>query len=140
MLTPHSRAITAAWIVLTVVASGCGGAYRASQVQTIPLEQREKVIYKNFWLKASVGVLTTESEVQEGFLKAKLKLKNMTSSLINAEIKVKFLDQGGYELNDTWGWTPLPLESGEIKSIQRTAPSKGATDYRVLIKLAGEED
>ncbi len=128
-----------AFVFLGLAATGCGGAYRASQVETIPLEQREKVVYKNFWLKASVGVLATESEMQDGFLKAKVKFKNMTSSLINAEIKVKFLDRSGYELDDTWGWSPLPLESGEIKGVQRTAPSKSAVDYRILVKLAGDE-
>jgi uncharacterized protein YcfL len=119
---------------------GCGGTYRASKVETIPLEQREKIIVKNFWLKSNVGVLSLDNENQDGFLKAKVKLKNLTSSLVNAEIKVKFLDKDGYELNETWGWEPLPLESGEIKSFQKVAPSKSAVDFRVLLKLADEEE
>jgi hypothetical protein len=127
-------------VALGVLVLGCGGTYRATGVSTVPLEQREKVVYKNFWLKATVGVLSTDSEIQEGFLKAKLQLKNMTSSLVNAEIKVKFLDKTGYEIEDGWGWAPLPLESGEIRSFQRISTSKAAADYRVLLKLAGDED
>jgi len=132
--------ITLMLLFLGLIALGCGGAYRASKVESVPLEQSEKVIYKNFWLKTTVGVLETESENQDGFLRAKVKLKNLTSSLVNAELKIKFLDKDGYELNPNWGWEPLPLESGEIKSFQKIAPTKTAVDYRIVIKLASDED
>lgn len=124
--------------IATIV--GCGGAYKASEVYSIPLEQREKIIYKSFWLKVNVGILSIDQEYNEGFLKAKVKFKNLTSSLVNAELKIKFLDREGYELNETWGWSPFPLESGEIKSYQQIAPSNNAVDYRILLKLASDKD
>ncbi|MBA4311147.1 MAG: hypothetical protein C0417_00805 [Chlorobiaceae bacterium] len=132
--------ISIIFIFISLIVFGCGGTYRASKVDSTPLEQSEKIIYKNFWLKTTVGVLEIWDENQDGFLRAKVKLKNLTSSLVNAELKIKFLDKDGFELNPNWGWEPFPLESGEIKSFQKIAPSKNAVDFKIILKLASDED
>jgi len=116
---------------------GCGGAYRSTQPSRPALEDTEKVIYKNLDLKASVGVLDISQDQVNGLLRARCRLKNLTGKTINAEIKIKFRDAQGYEMDDTAPWTPLPLESGEIRSFEQITSTTEAVDFRIVIQRAG---
>jgi len=125
---------------MSILVLGCGGVYRSSQVSHATLEEREHVIYKNITLKASVAVINHESIWTGKLMKVRARLKNMLSRQVNAEVKIKFLDSSGYEIIDNWGWQPLIMESGEITTLERIAPSPQANDYRIVIQLAGIGD
>jgi uncharacterized protein YcfL len=122
---------------LCAVALGCGGTYRATTPTRPALEDTEKVIYKNLDLKASVGVLDIGEDDVNGMLRARCRIKNLTGKTINAEIKIKFRDAEGYELNGAAPWTPLPLDSGEIRSFEQIASNPDAVDFRIVIQRAG---
>lgn len=123
-------------LVLVFLLVGCGGAYKASKVNRIPLEETETVIYQDFWLKTNVGIMTVGAQNQNGLLKPRVRLKNLTNKQVDAEIRVKFLDRQGFELDDDMGWDPLPLEPGEIATYSKTALSKEARKYKFILKLA----
>lgn len=131
-------AVSSAMIVIFLV--GCGGSYRASHMRNTALEEEEHIIYRNVTLKASVAVMDHSMEQIGDLMKVKARFKNTMGKQINAEIKVKFLDQSGYEIADNWGWQPFPLEKGEIKEFERIAPTKTAVDYRIFIQLASTND
>ena len=124
-------------LVFCAIIIGCGGAYRATKINHPILEEREYIIYKNVSLKASIAVIEHESIEIGNLIKVRAKFKNMLAKQVNAEVKIKFLDLSGYEINDNWGWQPLIMESGEIKILERIATSPKACDYRILIQLAG---
>lgn len=121
----------------SIIISSCGGIYRSSHISHTTLEESEHVIYKNITLKASIAVIDHESIWIGKLMKVRSKFKNMLAKQVNAEVKIKFLDSSGYEIKDSWGWQPLIMESGEIKVLERIAPSPQANDYRILIQLAG---
>lgn len=123
-------------IVTNMFLLSCGGAYRASTVNRVPLEETNTVVYQDIWLKATVGIMRVDAQNKNGYLMPRLRLKNLTNKQVDAEILVKFLDSEGYELDDT-GWDPLPFEPGEIKSYSKIAINKDARDYRFILKTAG---
>ncbi len=142
MVTGQFRAFRSLWLLFLVaalcaIALGCGGTYRATQPTRPALEDTEVVIYKNLDLKQSVGVLDIGQDEVNGMLRARCRLKNLTGKTINAEIKIKFRDAAGYELDDPAPWTPLPLESGEIRSFEQIASNPDAVDFRIVIQRAG---
>jgi uncharacterized protein YcfL len=125
------------FVILCLVIPGCGGTYRATRPSRPALEDTEQVVYKNLDLKASVGVLDISQDTVNGLVRARCRLKNLTGKTINAEIKIKFRDAQGYEMDDAAPWTPLPLESGEIKSFEQIASDPNAVDFRIVIQRAG---
>jgi uncharacterized protein YcfL len=120
-----------------LTALGCGGTYRASHPAQQPMEETERIVYKNLDLKASVGVLDMSEARMGNMLQARLKLKNMMGKTINAEIKIKWVDKDGYEVGNPAPWTPLTLESGEVRSFEQVASSDRATSFNVIIQRAG---
>lgn len=128
------RALIAIGIICCLL--GCGSTYHAKGLSRPPLEETDVVIYKNIDLKLSVGIVDVTKDYVNGLLRARLRIKNLTGKTINTEIKVKFRDSHGFELNET-PWTPLPLQSGEIHSFEQVASSKEAVDFRVVIQRAG---
>jgi hypothetical protein len=120
-----------------LVVAGCGGTYRASRPARQPMEETERIVYKNLDLKASVGVLDMSEARAGNMLQARLKLKNMVGKTINAEIKIKFVDKDGYELGNPAPWQPLILESGEVRSFEQVASSDRAVSFNVIIQRAG---
>jgi hypothetical protein len=125
-------------VLLVLVVAGCGGAYKATQPSRPTLEDTEKIIYKDLDLKYSVGVIDISQDYVNGLLRARCRLKNLTGKTINAEIKIKFRDAQDYELGDP-PWTPLPLESSEIRSFEQIATSTDAVDFRIIIQRAGSK-
>ena len=121
----------------TLFLLSCGGAYRASTVNRVPLEETNVVVYQDIWLKATVGIMQVDAQNKNGYLMPRIRLKNLTNKQVDAEIFVKFLDGEGFELNDT-GWDPLPFEPGEIKTYSKIAMNKNARDYRFILKTAGD--
>lgn len=130
------------WLVLSVlvalVLTGCGGAYKATQPSRPSLEETEKIIYKDLDLKYSVGVVDVSQDYVNGLLRARCRLRNLTGDLVNAEIKIKFRDAQDYELGDP-AWTPLPLESSETRSFEQIATTRDAVDFRIILQKAGSQ-
>jgi len=110
--------------------------FTATQVKRTPIELTHPVVYKELSLKPQVGVLKTEDDIVNGLLQAKVILKNMVNWTVNCEVKVKFRDKDGFDLEDPWGWFPLTLESSELKTFTRIAPSPEAVNYTVIIQKA----
>ena len=125
--------------VLILIAS-CGGTYRATQLHKPSLEERERVIYKNWDMKASVGVIEVTEGRVNGMLQARAKFKNLMGKTLNLEIKVKFLDNQGYEIDSPAPWYPFPMESGEIRAFEQVASSPNAIDFRIILQRAGSGD
>ena len=124
-------------VASVALSSGCGGAYRATELSRPTLEETEKVIYKNIDFKFSVGVVDVSQDYVNGLLRARCRVKNLTGKPINAEIKIKFRDAQGFEIDDAAPWTPLPLESAEIRSFEQIASSSDAVDFRIILQRAG---
>lgn len=132
--------VNSTWIFVMLLFSivlmyGCGGTYKSSELQREVIEETESVIYKNISLKASVAVLEHELVDVGPVMKVRLRVKNMISRTVNAEIKIKWLDSSGFEISDDGGWFPFTLASGEIKSYERFAPNNRVADYKILIQL-----
>lgn len=141
-MSSRTRKASGFWLLLSVslvlVAAGCGGAYKATQPSRPTLEDTEKIIYKDLDLKYSVGVIDISQDYVNGLLRARCRLKNLTGKTVNAEIKIKFRDAQDYELGDP-PWTPLPLESSEIRSFEQIATSTDAVDFRIIVQKAGSK-
>ena len=120
--------------IAIVLNSAC--MFTATQVKRTPIELTHPVVYKELSLKPQVGVLKTEADIVNGLLQAKVIFKNMVNWTVNCEVKVKFRDKDGFDLEDAWGWFPLILESSELKTFTRIAPSADAVDYTVIIQKA----
>ena len=116
---------------------GCGGAYKATVPSRPALEDTDLVIYKNMDLKYSVGILDVTEDYVNGLLRVRCRIKNLTGKMINTEIKVKFRDSQGFELGGAAPWTPMPLESAEIRSFEQIASNTDATEFRIIIQRAG---
>lgn len=110
--------------------------FTATQVKRTPIELTHPVVYKELSLKPQVGVLKTDEDIVNGLLQAKVIFKNMVNWTVNCEVKVKFRDKDGFDLENPWGWFPLTLESSELKTFTRIAPSPEAVDYTVIIQKA----
>jgi len=116
---------------------GCGSTYRASTLARPPLEETEKIVYKDASLKSNLAVMEIMQDQVNGLLRVRGKVKNMGHGLINAEVKVKFIDKDGMEIGPGAAWFPVPIERGEIKTFEGLASSKDAVDFRILVQLAG---
>lgn len=126
--------LLSAVLITVILYTSC--MFTATQVKRTPIELKHPVVYKELSLKPQVGVLKTEEDVVNGLLQAKVIFKNMVNWTVNCEVKVKFRDKNGFDLDDPWGWFPLTLESSELKTFTRTAPSPDAVDYTVIIQKA----
>lgn len=125
-------------IVFSMLLFGCGGMYKGTDDIYKTAEDDEHVIYKDARLIPSISVVDYENTYVGKLMKVRVKFRNMSVYNVNAEIKIKFLDQSGYEIADNHGWMPLFLSKGELKSLERIAPTPQAADYRIFIQLAGE--
>ncbi|MCE1187884.1 MAG: hypothetical protein LWX56_01985 [Ignavibacteria bacterium] len=125
-------------LVAAVLFASCGGTYESTKVTKQTLESKEKVIYTSFWLKTNLGVVSTEDVTENGMLKTVAKFKNLTSSQIKAEIKVKFISGDGEEFEDSVGWNPFIIDAGEIKSFHKFAVSPRAKSAKIYVRLASE--
>jgi len=126
--------LLSATLIAVVLNSAC--MFTATQVRRTPIELTHPVVYKELVLKPQVGVLKTDEDIVNGLLQAKVIFKNMVNWTVNCEVKVKFRDKDGFDLEDAWGWFPLTLESSELKTFKRVAPSAEAVDYTVIIQQA----
>lgn len=123
-------------LIGTISMISCGSTYRATQLTRPALEETEYVIYKNIDFKYSVGLVDVSKEFVNGLLRARVRVKNLTGKVINAEVKFKFLDKDNFEVGESF-WIPMPLESGEIKSMEQITSSKNAVDFRIILQRAG---
>lgn len=123
-------------VLAVLVLTGCGSTYKATQPSRPSLEETERIIYKDLDLKYSVGLIDVSQDYVNGLLRARCRLRNLTGGTVNAEIKIKFRDAQDYEIGDP-PWTPLPLESGEIRSFEQIATTKDAVDFRIIVQKAG---
>jgi len=132
--------LVSACLIVFAAGLGCGGPglYRATPSSKTTLEDTDKVTFKDEDLQKSISVVDVSQDDVNGLLRARCRLRNMTDKPVRAEIKVKFRDAQGYELDDSAPWTPLPLESGEIKSFEQIASNPDAVDFRIMVQLAGE--
>ncbi len=117
--------------------SGCGSTYRASRLARAPLEETERIVYMDRSLKTNLAVMDIRQDDINGLLRVRGKVKNTGRGLLNAEVKVKFVDKDGMEIGQGAPWSPLPIEGGEIRTFEGLASSRDATDWRILIQLAG---
>jgi len=118
---------------------GCG-AYRPpdNELATSPKEFETKVMYKNLGLKIYVYVRDVREERVNGLLIGKIMLENKRSGDTRVEIKAKWLDKDGYEINDSFGMRPVFLKRNEVKSEQFVAPDPNAVTVRFIIETATE--
>jgi len=116
---------------------GCGSTYRTSKLSQAPLEDVTKIVYKDISLKTNLAVMHIEQDDVNGVLRVRGKLKNTGHGMVNAELKVKFLDKDGMEIEQAAPWMPFPIEGGEIRTFESLASSKLAVDWRILVQLAG---
>lgn len=124
------------FVFITIL--GCSGMYRATKDRGPRVEETEYVIYKDVRLQPSISVIDNEAIPIGNLIKVRAKFRNMSIYQVNAEVKIKFLDSSGYEIIDNYGWQPLILEKGEIKSLERISPTPQAVDYRILIQYANK--
>ena len=128
---------------LAVVFVGClalavhGCMYSSTEVTRTPMELKHEVVYKELALKGQVGVYETSHEMVNGLLEARVKFKNMVNWTVNCEVKVKWLDEDGYELKDITGWEPLTLPDSEVYYFKELAPSPEARSFSIIVRTAG---
>ena len=122
---------------ISALLPGCGSTYHASKLARTPLEDVDKIVYKDMSLKSNLAVMEIVQDEVNGMLRVRGKVKNTRRGMLNAEVKVKFIDKDGMEIGQGAPWTPLPIEGGEIKVFEGVATSKDAVDWRILVQLAG---
>ena|SRR2546426_651604 len=122
---------------VSALVPGCGSTYRASRLARTPLEDTEKIVYKDMSLKHNLAVMEIVQDNVNEMLRVRGKVKNMGHGMVNAEVKVKFIDKDGMEIGQGAPWMPLPVERGEIRTFEGVAASKLAVDWRILVQLAG---
>jgi hypothetical protein len=116
---------------------GCGSTYRASTLARPPLEETERIVYMDRSLKTNLAVMNIVQDDVNGLLRVRGKVKNMGRGLLNAEVKVKFVDKDGMEIGQGAPWSPMPIDRGEIRTFEGLASSRDAADWRILVQLAG---
>ncbi len=124
-------------LAISVGLPGCGSTYRASKLARPPLEETEKIVYKDMSLKHNLAVMDIIQDQVNGMLRVRGKVKNLGRGLLSAEVKVKFIDKDGMEIGQGAPWTPMPIEGGEIRTFEGLASSSQAVEWRILVQLAG---
>jgi hypothetical protein len=116
---------------------GCGSTYQATRLSRPPLEETDKVVYKDMSLRSRLAVMDVIQDEVNGMLRVRAKLKHTGRGLLNAEVKVKFVDKDGMEFGQEGPWLPLPIGGGEIRTFEGIASSSQAADWRILVQLGG---
>ncbi|GEM_PF-1439516 len=101
-----------------------------------PLELRSPIVYKDLSSTFQVAVVSINKRDVNGLLQAEAIFKSYRNSTINLEIKVKWRDRDGMEIETGWGWAPFPIEKAEVKTFRQIAPSARAVDFTVMVQLA----
>jgi uncharacterized protein YcfL len=122
-------------VLLLLALQAC--MYKSTDVTRTPMELKHEVTYKELALKAQVGVYETSQTYVNGLLEARVKFKNMVNWVVNCEVKVKWLDDTGFEIKDITGWEPLTLPDGEVYYFKALAPSPEARSFSIIIQTAG---
>lgn len=134
ILTKRHMAVALALVCLSLWLPAC--MYKATETTRTPLELKHEVVYKELALKAQVGVYETSQEYVNGILEARVKFKNMVGWAVNCEVKVKWLDDTGFEIKDITGWEPMTLEEGEVYYFRALAPSPDARSFSIIVQTA----
>ena len=123
---------------LALLLPGCAGTYDPARRYTpAPEEMADKIVYKDLSLHTNLVVMDVITDNVNGMLRVRAKVKNRGRSVVNAEVKIKFVDKDGMEIGAGAPWLPMPIDGGEVKTFDGLASSPAATDYRILIQLAG---
>jgi uncharacterized protein YcfL len=122
---------------LALLLPGCAGTYDVARRYTPAPEETDKIVYKDLSLHTNLVVMDVITDNVNGMLRVRSKVKNRGRGLVNAEVKIKFVDKDGMEIGQGAPWLPMPIEGGEVKTFDGLANSAAAVDYRILIQLAG---
>jgi uncharacterized protein YcfL len=117
----------------------CGCVFRPMSGGSNSLELKNSVVFKDAKTYAQIRVQQVNKSFINDLLQAGVVLKNLTNIRINLEIRVKFRDKDGLELDDLVGWIPFPIESSELKTFKRIATSSRAVDFVIMVQMAGGE-
>ncbi len=103
-------------------------------VQSDPLMAKEQIImlgFPNIATTSAVKAKTTRLE--NGCLQIKVQLVKEAFDSAFVEIKVVFLDQDGFHIEET-NWQPVHLETDVITQVEYTSLSTKAMDFRMIIR------
>lgn len=124
---------------ITVVAfcclliSGCA-TYRPLKSSGTPIEEQEKVVFHDLFLKADLRIEDLKcSRVGDGLLEVKAKIRNTRRSNIVCDIKVKFKGEDGF-ITDETNWMPIVFVAGEITHFMQNSLSPKAMDFVISIR------
>lgn len=126
-----------AFLLLAELAFPTACMYEPLGVDTgAPLELRSPIVYKDLSTTFQVAVVSINKAEVNGLLEAQAIFKSYRNSAINLEIKVKWRDKDGMDIESGWGWSPFPIEKAEVKSFRQIAPSARAVDFTIMVQLA----
>lgn len=108
--------------------------YRPVKSSGTPIEEQEKVVFHDLFLKTDLRIEDLKCErVGDGLLQVKAKIRNTQRGNIPCDIKVKFKGEDGF-ITDETNWMPIVFVAGEITHFMQNSLSPKAVDFVISIR------
>ena len=78
------------------------------------------------------------SQSRNGLLHVQAEVQNKYNQIANVSWRVRWLDDGGFQIGDGEVWKPVTLGTGQIRLLESVATSQKAVDFKYEIKVDTE--
>jgi uncharacterized protein YcfL len=121
--------------LVSVLSTGCEGAYRAFHIPGANVENRETIVLLTKTLQDQIAVEGQQAIWNEAnLLEVNARLRNRTEKTIRVEVQTVFKDQKGYSINDVSVWQRLIFEPNETKIYHVNSMTSNARRFTVRVR------
>lgn len=102
---------------------------------TVPVEN-QRFIYQS--PRNGVVLNGLRSQTRNSLLHVQAEIQNKLNHNANVVWRVRWLNDGGFQIGDGEVWKPVNVGPGQIKSLESVATSTQAVDFKYEIKVTIE--
>lgn len=102
---------------------------------TVPVEN-QRFIYQS--PKNGVVLNGLRSQTRSGLLHVQAEIQNKLNHNASVVWRVRWLNDGGFQIGDGEVWKPVNVGPGQIKLLESVATSSQAVDFKCEIKVTVE--
>ena len=121
--------------LVSVLITGCEGAYRAVRIPGADVENREVIVLLTKTLQDQIAVEGQQAKWNKAnLLEVRARLRNRTEKPLQVEVQTVFKDQKGFSVNDVSAWQRLIFEPNETKTYHVNSMTSNARRFTVRVR------